>query len=57
MFFQMIRVISSPSSSTTGFTTLILDMFLRFLVFTAAYGSVSTMASTLAPSTVSASTS
>ena len=57
MFCQMIRVISSPSSSTTGFTTLILDMFLRFSLFTAAYGSVSTMASTPAPSTVSASTS
>ncbi len=57
MFCQMIRVISSPSSSTTGFTTLILDMFLRFSLFTAAYGSVSTMASTLPPSTVSASTS
>jgi hypothetical protein len=24
MYFQMIRVISSPSSSTTGFATLIL---------------------------------
>jgi hypothetical protein len=31
MNLQMIRVISSPSSSTTGFSTLIFDMQLRSL--------------------------
>ena len=31
---QMIRVISSPSSSTTGFATLIFDMILRTFLIT-----------------------
>src|SRR6476620_9543781 len=30
IYFHMIRVISSPSSSTTGFATLIFAMWLKF---------------------------
>src|ERR1700749_129319 len=54
----MIRVISSPSSSTTGFATLILAMvFSGSLHGRAAYGSAMATASTAAPNAAKASTS
>src|SRR5262252_1291924 len=58
MLCQMMRVISSPSSSTTGFATLILAMvFSGSLHGCAAYGSAMATASTAAPNAAKASTS